>query len=74
MESIGSALEHQSSDIHLAADQAIMKIEVIRKKIDEQFSDLTTAVGEALVQLKNAGDVDQFITRGLGHRARIRRR
>ena len=53
MRDIQSSLDDQSSDIHLVTDQAMLKIESIQKAINEQFHELTEAVGQSLTRMND---------------------
>ncbi|HEY8963468.1 MAG TPA: hypothetical protein VIN59_03275 [Alphaproteobacteria bacterium] len=55
MRSISSSMERQSSDIHILTDQTLLKVEGVQKAINDQFHELSEAVGQALAQMQDAG-------------------
>jgi methyl-accepting chemotaxis protein len=56
MQKLASQMEGQSSDIHILTDQTILKVETIQKAINDQFLELSQAVGAAVSQIEDAGE------------------
>lgn len=56
LRSLSVSLEKQPSDIHLIADQALLKIETTQRSFSEYLSDFSAAIHEGVVRLQNAGE------------------
>lgn len=56
MRAVSASLKDQTSDIHLLTDQSLLKIESIQNIINEQFQEGFASVGQAVTQLKDAGE------------------
>lgn len=54
MRSLANSMEGQSSDIHILTDQAVLKVETIQKAINNQFLEITEAVGHAVSRIEDA--------------------
>ncbi len=59
MREVSARLEDQTADMALISDKVLLKVEGVQNALNDQFHELSASVGQAVVQMSDAGH--QFI-------------